>query len=248
MEPAEDSTETSKPASGTLYVISTPIGNLDDVTLRALRVLEEVDLIAAEDTRHSQKLLQHYHIRKPLTSFHEHNKVQKAPQIIRHLQDGKRVGLISDAGTPAISDPGFFLIREALRERIAVVAIPGVTALIPALILSGLPLHRFAFEGFPPAKKGRKSFFESLAAESRTLIFYESPYRVLKTLSDIEQFFGDRQVAVVRELTKKFEEILRGSVSEVAAQLQNRAIKGEFVIVVEGMTKKVQREKALHEN
>ena len=247
MAGAANPTELSKTTPGTLYVISTPIGNLDDITLRALHTLKEVDFIAAEDTRHSQKLLRHFQIQKPLFSYHEHNKEQKTPGLIRQLLDGKCVGLISDAGTPSISDPGFYLIREALHRDVPVVAVPGVTALIPALVVSGLPVHRFAFEGFPPAKKGRKTFFENLAGESRTLIFYESPYRVLKTLADIQHYFGDRQVAVARELTKKFEEILRGTAPEVAAQLEQKAIKGEFVIVVEGVNKKMLKEKASDE-
>jgi 16S rRNA (cytidine1402-2'-O)-methyltransferase len=223
---------------GSLYIISTPIGNLQDITLRALETLKQVDFIAAEDTRHSQKLLNHYHISKSLIRFHEHNKKRQTPQIIRHLIAGKAVGLISDAGTPAISDPGFFLIREAIKYEIPIIAIPGVTALIPALILSGLPLHRFAFEGFPPQKKGRKSYFENLKQESRTVIFYESPHRLLKTLSEIKNSLGDRRAAVARELTKKFEEILRGSVSDLIQEFEKTPAKGEIVIVVEGYQEK----------
>lgn len=223
---------------GTLFIISTPIGNLQDITLRALDTLKQVDFIAAEDTRHSQKLLNHYHISKPFVSYHEHNKKRQTPQIIHHLIAGKTVGLISDAGTPAISDPGFFLIREAVKNEIPVIAIPGVTALIPALILSGLPLHSFAFEGFPPSKKGRKTFFENLKEESRTVILYESPYRLLKTLSDLKNYLGDRQVAVARELTKKFEEISRGKVSDLIQKFENKPTKGEIVIVIEGNQEK----------
>ncbi|RME01035.1 MAG: 16S rRNA (cytidine(1402)-2'-O)-methyltransferase [Calditrichaeota bacterium] len=221
---------------GTLYIISTPIGNLGDITLRAIRTLQAVDLIAAEDTRHSRKLLQHYQIEKPLVSFHDFNKTRQTPMIIRKLLANQSVGLISDAGTPGISDPGFYLIREALKQGIPVQAIPGVTALIPALILSGLPAHHFVFEGFPPAKKGRRTFFERLKDEKRTVILYESPHRLTKTLNDILNNWGDRNIAVARELTKKFEEVLRGRVSEILEKLAGRAVKGEIVLVVEGKT------------
>ncbi|MFQ5627406.1 MAG: 16S rRNA (cytidine(1402)-2'-O)-methyltransferase [bacterium] len=233
---------------GTLFIISTPIGNLADITLRGLDTLKKVDIIAAEDTRHSKKLLGHYNIEKPLVSFHEHNKKGKAPQIIRRLIDGKSIGLISDAGTPAISDPGFYLIREAILSEIPVVAIPGATALIPALVLSGLPIHRFAFEGFPPQKKGRKTFFENLQSESRTLIFYESPHRLLRTLLDIKNYLGERRVALARELTKKFEEIIRAKVTDLIKRIEKQPLKGEIVIVVEGLNKKSLKEKAINED
>ena len=243
-----DRPATNRAEGGTLYLISTPIGNLGDITLRALQMLEEVDLIAAEDTRHSQKLLHHYNIAKPLFSFHEHNKEQKTPYVLRQLRAGKSVALISDAGTPAISDPGFHLIREVIRAEIPVTAVPGATAAIPALILSGLPVHQFVFAGFPPVKKGRRSFFEDLKDDSRTIVIYESPYRVLKTVTDIEKYLGDRNIAVARELTKKFEEILRGTVSGLAKKMAEKPLKGEFVIVIEGLNKKALKKKASDES
>ena len=222
----------------TLYVVSTPIGNLRDITLRAIDVLSAVDLVAAEDTRHSRKLFEEYGVRTPMISFHDFNKERQAPKIKKELLSGKAVALISDAGTPGISDPGFYLIREAIRAGIRVQAIPGPTALIPALILSGLPVHRFVFEGFPPPKKGRRRFFEALADEERTIILYESPHRLQRTLTDLLNYCGDRNVAIARELTKKFEEILRGRLSELIKTVESRPIKGEIVLVVEGKKKK----------
>lgn len=240
----ESAVEDAQPLQpGTLYIVSTPIGNLRDITLRALDTLQAVDLIAAEDTRHSQRLLQHFSIKKPLLSFHDFNKTRQAPIIINKLLENKTVALISDAGTPGISDPGFYLIREALNRDIPVQALPGPTAIIPALILSGLPVHRFTFEGFPPSKKGRKTFFENLSSERRTLILFESPHRLMKTLQDILAYWGDRQVAIARELTKKFEEVIRGKASELIERLSKRSIKGEIVLVVEGCTEKIKRGK-----
>ncbi len=227
---------------GTLYVVATPIGNLRDITLRALDILGGVDVIAAEDTRHSAQLLRHYQIEKRLISFHDHNKSRQAPVLIRYLQQGDSVALISDAGTPGISDPGFFLIREAIANGIPVVPIPGATALVPALILSGLPLHRFVFEGFPPARKGRKTFFNRLKDEERTLIFYESPHRLARTITDLLAAFGVRRAAIVRELTKKFEEVIRGDLHSLSELLQHRKLKGECVIVVEGKSEKQVKE------
>ncbi|MDQ7052984.1 MAG: 16S rRNA (cytidine(1402)-2'-O)-methyltransferase [candidate division KSB1 bacterium] len=233
----------AKVERATLYVVSTPIGNLRDITLRAIDVLSAVDLVAAEDTRHSRKLFGEYGVRTPMISFHDFNKERQAPKIIKELQSGKAVALISDAGTPGISDPGFYLIREAIRTGIRVQAIPGPTALIPALILSGLPVHRFVFEGFPPPKKGRRRFFEALAGEERTIILYESPHRLQRTLADLLSACGDRNVAIARELTKKFEEILRGRLSELIKSVESRPLKGEIVLVVEGKQKK-DKEKA----
>lgn len=228
--------------AGILYIVSTPIGNLGDITYRGVETLKAVEAIAAEDTRHSKKLLHHYHITTPLISFHEHNKEQQAPLIVNQLRAGKSIALITDAGTPSISDPGFYLIREAIQSGIRVTAIPGATALIPALVLSGLPVHRFVFEGFPPPKKGRKSFFESLHNERRTIILYESPHRLLRTLRDLLRYLGDRNAAVARELTKQFEEIQRGRLSELLAVFDQGSIRGEIVIVIEGVTRKSLKE------
>lgn len=219
-----------------LYLVPTPIGNLEDITLRALRVLKEVDLIACEDTRTSGVLLSHFGIDTPKTSYHEHNEAAKAPQLIGQMRSGMKVALISDAGSPAISDPGFYLVRACMREGIQVEALPGPTAFVPALAVSALPSDRFAFEGFLPVKKGRQKRLEALRAEPRTMIFYESPHRVLKTLKQLGEIFGtDRPAAVARELTKKFEEIQRGSLPELYDYFENGGnVKGEFVLVVAG--------------
>lgn len=219
---------------GVLYIVSTPIGNLKDISLRAIDVLSQVNLIAAEDTRRTQILLKHHQIQAPATSYHDFNKEKKTPQIIERLKAGESVALVSDAGTPGISDPCFHLIREAIRESIPVTAIPGPTAFVSALILSGLPLHRFVFEGFLPTKKGRRTRLLELREEPRTFILYESPYRLVKTLKDIRQIIGERQVAVVKELTKIHETVIRGSVSKVLEDLENLSIKGEWVLVVQG--------------
>jgi len=233
---------------GTLYIVSTPIGNLRDITIRALEVLSSVDFIAAEDTRHSRILLNHYGISQKMISFHDHNKVKQAPGLLKQLSRGTTAAVITDAGTPGISDPGFYLVREAIRRGIKVEAVPGVTATIAALVVSGLPTDRFTFEGFAPAKKGRRRFFENLKHEPRTIILYESPYRVKKTLHDIFTFIGDRQLAVVRELTKKFEEILRCSAAEAMREYETRKPKGEFVILIHGYTKKMAVEAHSNEN
>ncbi len=233
---------------GTLYIISTPIGNLRDITLRALDALQCVDLILAEDTRHSRKLLDCYNISTQISSYHDFNKEKRTPGIIARLQAGDKIGLISDAGTPGISDPGFYLIREALRQDLPVQALPGATAFVPALVLSGLPLHRFTFEGFPPQKKGRKTFFEALREEPRTMIFYEAPYRVLRTLKDVHRYLGNRNVAIARELTKKFEEIVREPVASAIEHFTAKAPKGEFVIIVEGALKNKRKGSSLAEN
>jgi 16S rRNA (cytidine1402-2'-O)-methyltransferase len=221
--------------AGMLYVVATPIGNLEDITLRALRVLQEVDLIATEDTRRTRILLDHYQIDKPLTSLYDHNEVQKAPSLIRHLQEGGSVALVSEAGTPLISDPGYRLVQLAIARKITVVPIPGPCAVVTALSVAGLPTDRFVFEGFLPKKPGkRRRRLEALREESRTLIFYESPRRVHNLLGEMQTLWGNRRVIVARELTKKFEAILRGWITEVQAQLEEHPPQGEVTLVVEG--------------
>ncbi len=219
-----------------LYLVPTPIGNLEDITLRALRVLREVDLIACEDTRTSGILLSHYDIETRKTSYHEHNETSKAPQLVKQMLAGQQVALVTDAGTPGISDPGFYLVRACMQEGIRVEALPGPTAFVPALAASALPSERFVFEGFLPVKKGRKTRLEELQSESRTMIFYESPYRVLKTLEQLGRVLGnDRPAAVIRELSKKFEEVRRGPIQEVHSYFaEGGTIRGEFVLVVAG--------------
>ena len=222
-----------------IYLIPTPIGNLEDMTLRAIRLLKEVDLILAEDTRVSQKLLSHYEIKTPMQSFHMHNEHKKVNQIIDQARLGRTIALISDAGTPGISDPGYLLVHHALKEGIEVECLPGATALIPALVQSGLPADRFIFEGFLPPKKGRQSRLEQMAKEPRTLIFYESPHKILKTLDQMVPYFGsERKVAVVREISKKFESNFRGSLKEALHFFEQNPPKGEFVVVVEGNSNK----------
>jgi 16S rRNA (cytidine1402-2'-O)-methyltransferase len=220
--------------SGTLYLVATPIGNLEDITFRAVHVLKSVDLIAAEDTRKTKILLNHYGIDKPMLSYFSYNEQVRAPQLIDKLLTGLSIALVSDAGTPGISDPAFHIVQQALDRNIPIIPIPGPTAFISALITSGLPTDRFIFEGFLPQKKGRKTKFESLKSEERTMIFYESPHRIMKTLTEIHSYFGDRKVVVARELTKKFEEIVRGSVESVILELGKKQPKGEYVIVVDG--------------
>jgi 16S rRNA (cytidine1402-2'-O)-methyltransferase len=218
-----------------LYIVPTPIGNLQDITLRALEILKKVDLILAEDTRTSSKLLNHYGIHKPLTPFHQHNEHQVLHHIISQLQDGREMAAITDAGTPGISDPGFLLVRECIRAGIKVECLPGATAFVPALVNSGLPADRFCFEGFLPLKKGRHTLLTRLATEERTLIFYESPMRLVKTLSDLVTYFGsDRRCSVSRELTKMFEENVRGTLQEVHDSFKRKTVKGEIVIIVGG--------------
>ena len=219
-----------------LYVIPTPIGNLDDITIRAIKTLEFVDIILCEDTRRSQKLLSHLGIKSKLKSHHKFNEHKQVSNIVNKIKSGINIGLISDAGTPGISDPGFLLVRSCLNSNIDIECLPGPTALIPALIISGLPMEKFVFEGFLPQKKGRQTRLKLLAEEERTMVFYESPYRVLKTLQQFAEFIGeDRQVSVSREITKKFEETIRGTVSEVLTHFENKDPKGEFVIIVEGI-------------
>lgn len=218
-----------------LYVVPTPIGNLGDISFRAIEVLKAVDLVLAEDTRTSSKLLNHYQIKQPLSAFHQHNEHQVLGRLIAQLEQGKNIALVSDAGTPGISDPGFLLVRECIRAGIKVECLPGATAFVPALVNSGLPAHRFCFEGFLPPKKGRHTLLTQLAGEERTLIFYESPMRLVKTLGEMAQYFGaDRQCSVSRELSKLYEENIRGTLHEVATHFSRQPVKGEIVIVVAG--------------
>jgi 16S rRNA (cytidine1402-2'-O)-methyltransferase len=221
--------------SGKLYLVPTPVGNLEDITLSAIRILKEVDVILAEDTRISGKLLKHYSISTVMQSHHMHNEHQALDGIIDRLKQGKIFALISDAGTPAISDPGFLLTRACIANDIPVECLPGATAFVPALVNSGLPNDRFLFEGFLPIKKGRQTRLEQLAEESRTMIFYESPHKLLKTLSQFAEYFGgDRLISVSRELTKMYEENVRGTVEEISERFTDKPARGEIVIVVSG--------------
>ena len=218
-----------------LYIIPSPIGNLADFTFRALEVLQSVDVILAEDTRTSLVLLNHYAIQKPLSPYHQHNEHKVTAHLVAQMHNGKTMALITDAGTPGISDPAFLLVRECINQQVKVECLPGATAFVPALVNSGLPMHHFCFEGFLPLKKGRQTFFKKMAEEERTMIFYESPMRLLKTLKDFIQYFGnDRQCCVSRELSKKFEENKRGSLKEVHDYFSAKQVKGEIVIVVAG--------------
>ena len=218
-----------------LYIVPTPIGNLEDITLRAINVLKGVDFILAEDTRTTSHLLRHLGIDKPMHSHHKFNEHATVGRVAESIAAGKDVALVSDAGTPGISDPGFLLVRKCVEEGIDIVTLPGATALIPALVQSGFPCDRFCFEGFLPQKKGRMKRLQELSTESRTVIFYESPYRVVKCLEQIAETFGlERRVAVVREITKKFEETVRGTIAEALEHFREHEPKGEFVIVVEG--------------
>jgi len=218
-----------------LYIIPTPIGNLKDITLRALDILKEVDLLLTEDTRTSSVLLNHYAIHKPLSPYHQHNEHKILDHLISQLNAGKKMALLTDAGTPGISDPAFLLIRACVQHNIPVETLPGATAFVPALVNSGLPCDRFVFEGFLPQKKGRQTLLKQLALESRTMIFYESPYRLVKSLSDFMEYFGGARLCCVsRELTKKFEENKRGTLQEVHDYFKEKGVKGEIVIVVEG--------------
>ncbi len=218
-----------------LYIVPTPIGNLEDITLRAINVLKSVDVVLAEDTRTSGNLLKHLGISKPLQSYHIHNEHQPVPRGVGLIRKGETMALVSDAGTPAVSDPGFLLVRACIREGLPVECLPGPTAFVPALVNSGLPSDRFTFEGFLPHKKGRQTRLQNLASEERTMIFYESPHRLVKALQQFAEHFGaDRQVCVSRELSKMFEENVRGTVTEVIAHFGEKAVKGEIVIVVAG--------------
>ena len=223
---------------GILYIVPTPVGNMEDMTLRAIRILKEADLVLAEDTRTSGFLLKHFEINQRLMSHHKFNEHGTANGVVERLLAGQTIALISDAGTPGISDPGFYLVREAIAAGIEVQTLPGATACIPALVSSGLPCDRFCFEGFLPQKKGRQTHLESLKEETRTMIFYESPYRVLKTLQQFALTFGgDRQVSVCREISKVHEESVRGTLDEVIAHFTEKEPKGEFVIVLAGKAK-----------
>jgi 16S rRNA (cytidine1402-2'-O)-methyltransferase len=224
---------------GILYICGTPIGNLKDITFRVLEVFKKVKLIAAEDTRHTKKLLNFYKINTPITSYFEYNKFKKAPYLIEKLKDGEEIALVSDAGMPGISDPGYVLINSALENNIKIVPIPGVSALITALVVSGLPTERFVFEGFITRKsKKRREYLKKIENEEKTIIFYEAPHRLKKTLKDILDVLGDRKIAVARELTKKYEEIIRGNLSQVLEEISDKKIKGEITLILQGKIQK----------
>ena len=228
---------------GILYIIPTPVGNMEDMTLRAIRILKEADVVFAEDTRTSGNLLRHFDIKNHLVAHHKFNEHGTASGIVERLKAGQTVALVSDAGTPGISDPGFYLAREAAKAGVTVQCLPGATACIPAIVSSGLPCDRFCFEGFLPQKKGRQTLLESLREEPRTMVFYESPYRVLKTLQQFAVVFGpDRQVSVAREISKVHEEHVRGTLAEAIAHFTDTAPRGEFVIVVAGYDRKIKKE------
>ena len=218
-----------------LYLVPTPIGNLKDITLRALEVLKSADLILAEDTRTTSHLLNHYQIEKQLTPYHQHNEHKVLQHLVNQLLEGKNMALVTDAGTPGISDPAFLLVRECIKTGIQVECLPGATAFVPALVNSGIPTNRFVFEGFLPIKKGRQTLLKSLADEERTMIFYESPLRLVKTLQEFTTYFGeDRRCSVSRELSKLFEETFRGTLAEVITHFSQKTVKGEIVIVISG--------------
>ena len=220
---------------GTLYLVPTPVGNLEDITMRALKVLREADLILAEDTRTSGNLLKHFDIKNAMLSYHKFNEHKTVESIVERLLSGQTIAVVSDAGTPGISDPGFLVAREAIRAGIEVITLPGATAFVPALVSSGLPCDRFCFEGFLPQKKGRQTKIRSLADEERTMIFYESPYRLVKTLEQFAEVYGtDRQVSVCREISKVHEESVRGTLAEVISHFKEHEPKGEIVIVLAG--------------
>ncbi|WP_295116594.1 16S rRNA (cytidine(1402)-2'-O)-methyltransferase [uncultured Chitinophaga sp.] len=219
-----------------LYIVPSPIGNLADMTYRAVKVLEEANLVLAEDTRTSAVLLRHYAIDKPITPYHQHNEHKVLQRLVMQLQSGKTMALLTDAGTPGVSDPGFLLVRECIRANVPVECLPGATAFVPALVNSGIPMNRFTFEGFPPLKKGRQTLFTQLATDERTMVFYESPMRLVKTLADFIQYFGPtRQCCVSRELTKMFEENKHGTLQEVHDYYKEKGVKGEIVIIVAGV-------------
>jgi len=222
-----------------LIVVPTPIGNLEDISFRAVRILKECDLILAEDTRTTGKLLKHYNISNPMQSYHAFNEHKSVAKWVDEIESGKQIALVSDAGTPGISDPGFLLIRECVQRGVAVETLPGATAFVPALVNSGLPCDKFCFEGFLPVKKGRKTRLEFLATEKRTVVIYESPHRIVKCLKQLAEYFGgERPVVVARELTKLHEEFIRGSIDEVIVQLGDKKVKGEIVVIVGGKSEK----------
>jgi len=221
--------------SGILYIVSVPIGNLEDITLRALRILKEVDLIAAEDTRHTRKLLNHYDIHKSIVSYHEYNETQMDKLLITKLQAGSNIAIVSDSGTPIISDPGFTIVNACIKEDIKIVPIPGPSSLLASVVVSGFPLHNFVYEGFLPPKKLRRiKKLMSLIDEKRTMVFFESPHRLVKSLNDMLEIFGDREIVIANDLTKMFEEIYRGSISSAIKKYTESAPKGEFTLVVRG--------------
>lgn len=217
-----------------LYIVSTPIGNLEDITLRALRTLKEVDVVTAEDTRHTQILMNKYEIKTPVTSFHSYTSDEKLEYIVRMLKEGKNIALVSDAGTPGISDPAYTLIRRTLDEGIKVSPIPGASSLLAAIVVSGLPMDKFLYLGFLPLKKGRQTLLKSLTDEPRTIVLFEAPHRIVRTLNDLKTYLGDREIAVCRELTKMFEEVIRGTVQQAIEHFEKKNPKGEFVLVVKG--------------
>ncbi|MDF2674196.1 MAG: rsmI [Clostridiales bacterium] len=224
---------------GIIYLVATPIGNLQDITLRALDTLKSVDAIAAEDTRHTLRLLNHFDIKKPLVSYHEHNKRESGEKIIREVLEGKSYALVTDAGTPGISDPGEALVKLAIENGIEIYLIPGATAFVYGLVVSGLPTSRFVFEGFLPTdNKGKRERFNEIRSEEKTIIFYEAPHKLIRTLSDLYENFGDRKIALCRELTKKYEEIARCTLSEAIATYKDKKPLGEYVIIMEGLDKK----------
>lgn len=229
--------------SGTLYLVATPIGNLEDITLRAIRVMREADLIAAEDTRHTIKLLNHFEIKNTLVSYHEHNKIEKGKDLVRQLLDGKNIVLVSDAGCPGISDPGEELVRLAIEQGVPVTMVPGPAAVITGLVLSGLPSGRFSFEGFLPMnKRVRSERLKSIAEDTRTLVFYEAPHKLSYTLKDLREAFGNRRISLARELTKKFEEIIRCTLDEAIQKYGKETPKGEFVLILEGADEQLLKE------
>jgi len=233
-------------SKGTLYVVATPIGNLQDITLRAIEVLKSVDLIAAEDTRHASKLLNHYGIKTPRVSYYDEVEQSRSHEIVKRINKGLDVALISDSGTPGISDPGYRLINLALQNAIRVVPIPGPSAALSALVTSGFATDRFVFEGFLPRKKGRKTRLIELSQESRTIIIFESPVRLRKTLTDLAVYFQDRRIVIAREVTKIFEEFIYGTIPQLIHQFENCVPKGEIVIILEGLTREVKREQDIH--
>jgi 16S rRNA (cytidine1402-2'-O)-methyltransferase len=226
---------------GALYIVSTPIGNLDDITRRAVLILGAVDLVAAEDTRKTRILLDHLGIRTRVVSHHSYNESRRIPQLIEQLKGGLSVAVVTDAGTPGISDPAFGVVRRAVEEGIKVFPVPGASALLAALVVSGLPTDRFVFEGFLPLKKGRRRVLERLRGEERTIVLYESPHRIIRTLNDVHQVLGDRHAVIARELTKKFEEVVRGTLSEALQAIQQKTPRGEYVVLVEGADKASRR-------
>ena len=223
--------------TGTLYIVSTPIGNLKDATYRSLELLSDVDLIAAEDTRRTGVLLKHYEIKTPLTSFNSYNQAKKSNRLIARLKEGHNLALVSDAGTPGVSDPLYHLVRAALAEYVSVVSLPGPSAVLAALTISGLPVNRFVFEGFLPRKKGRKKLIEELVQEKRTIVLFESPHRIAKTLNELYQAMGDRKAVLARELTKIHEEVIRGTLEDLAVVAEEQKLKGEITLVISGVPK-----------